>query len=347
MSIRIIVTAVGGTLAPLNIRLLKQARHGEVWVLGVDTRADAIGRYFADAFAVVPRGDKAGYADAILALVAKHKINLILPLSDEEALALAANRARFDAAGATLACAPLETLQLMSDKFATYELLAKSGIAMPAYVLVNSPTALASAVDRFAKEFGEFAVKPVTARGNRGTVVVRKDVQGAHPYMGSRELHMDFDTFRREHLQAMPAPAIVMERLFAPAYDIDVLARDGQMLRAMPRKRINPAGAPFAGSTLTPSRPLLELAERITAVLKLSWLYDYDIMTSAAGDPVAIEINPRSSGSIAAAILAGEPFYDDLFALALGEPLSSRRVTTETTVLPFMDCLVLPDIKTG
>ena len=68
-------------------------------------------------------------------------------------------------------------------------------------------------IDSFARDFGEFAVKPVTARGNRGTVVVRRDIRGAVPYMGSRELHMDLDTFRRDHLEAMAVPAIVMERL--------------------------------------------------------------------------------------------------------------------------------------
>ena len=229
------------------------------------------------------------------ALIAAHRIDIVLPWSDEEALALAANRSRIDAAGATLACAPFATLQSVSDKFASYVLLAKAGIAMPAFVKVDTPAMLECEVDRFAKEFGEFAVKPVIARGNRGTVVVRKDVAGAQPYMGSREMHMDIETFRRDYLGSTSTPAIVMERLFPPAYDIDVLAQDGRVLRAMPRRRVNPAGTPFTGSILTPTHSLFDLAEKITSALNLSWLYDYDIMTNAQGAPVPIEINPRPS----------------------------------------------------
>jgi carbamoyl-phosphate synthase large subunit len=342
MKRRVLVTATGGTLAPLNIRLMKQSRHAEVFVLGVDTRADAAGRYFADAFAQVPEGDAPGYVDAIVRLIQKHQIDIVLPWSDEEALALAGQRTQVEGGGAILACAPLATLQIMSDKFATYELMAKAGILMPSFVKVENQSALEAAVGRFARDFGEFAVKPVTARGNRGTIVVRTDITGAQPYLGSRELHMDIETFKRHHLAEMPLPAIVMERLHAPAYDIDVLAHAGKVLRAMPRRRLNPAGIPFMGGVLTPTKPLLDLADRITQALNLSWLYDYDLMTNGRGEAIPIEINPRPSGSIAAAILAGVPFYDDLIALANGQPISDVPLPGEVAVIPYMDCRVVP-----
>jgi len=339
---RILVTAAGGVLAPLNICLLKQSRHGGVWVLGVDSRAEAAGRYFADAFAQVPPGGDPGYADSILALIERHRIEIVLPWSDEEALALAAERARIEASGALLACAPLATLRTMSDKFATYRLLQQAGLAMPSFVKAETADALFAAVHRFAREFGEFAVKPTTARGNRGTVVVRSDIHGAMPYMGSRELHMDLDTFRNDHLATTAVPAIIMERLYPPAYDIDVLAQNGKVLRAMPRRRLNPSGVPYTGSVLTPSQPLFDLAGRIAQALELSWLYDFDLMTNAKGKAIVIEVNPRPSGSIAAAILAGVPFYDDLIALANGLSVANVNLPGETTVIPYMDCVLAP-----
>lgn len=347
MKTRILVTAVGGTLAPLNIRLLKRSRCSDVWVLGVDSRADAAGRYFADAFARVPPGDDPAYSEAILSLVRQHGIDLILPWSDEEALALAAQREALAAAGGILACAPLSTLQIMTDKAASYRLLSSAGVRMPAWQQVGDHSALADVVEQYRRDHGEFAVKPVTARGNRGTVVVRKDVDGVENYMGSRELHMDFDTFRRAHLEQFPLPAIVMERLFPPAYDIDVLAKDGIVLRAMPRRRLNPAGVPFMGGVLTPTRELFDLASLITKAMNLSWLYDYDLMTNARGEAVPIEINPRPSGSIAAAIVAGVPFYDDLIALKNGLEPAKIVMPRETTIIPFLDCHVVSPGQTS
>ena len=133
-----------------------------------------------------------------------------------------------------------------------------------------------------------------------------------------------------------------MERLSAPAYDIDVLARDGKVLRAMPRRRLNPAGIPFTGGVLTPTKPLLTLARAhhrgIQAVLALRLRRDD---RSARQRPVPIEINPRPSGSIAAAILAGVPFYDDLIALA-NDGSSRRSSCRKFAVIPYMDCRIVP-----
>jgi biotin carboxylase len=245
--------------------------------------------------------------------------------------------------GATLACAPIETLKLMTDKAATYRRFAEAGLDMPDWFLAESERAFVDAVDRFAAR-GDFVVKPVTARGNRGTVVVRKDADGAARYAGSREWHADPASFRRELMAevARNLPVVVMERLFPPAYDIDILAWQGRLLRVMPRRRLNPAGVPFTGGVLTPREDLIELARRVTAAFDLSWLYDYDLMTDRAGRPVVIEINPRPSGSIAASIMAGVPFYEDLLSLAKGEGLPEIAPSGEIAVVPYLDCRLVP-----
>ncbi len=155
---------------------------------------------------------------------------------------------------------------------------------------------------------------------------------------------MDPRTFRADYIEAavMSLPAMVMERLVPPAYDIDVLALRGKLLRAAPRRRLNPAGVPFTGGVVTFAEPLLALARQVTEALSLDWLYDCDVMTDHAGEPVVIEINPRPSGSIAAAILAGVPFYDDLITLVQGEPLPEIPPLSEVAVVPFLDCLIVP-----
>lgn len=340
--IRLLVTATGGGLAPLNMRLLREVRDHNVWLAAVDASVEGVGRYFADYFAAVPNGDDPGYVDAIVDIVHQQNINFVLPWSDEEALALAQSRDRIEAAGATLTCTDFDTLQMMNDKAASFRLLADAGIRVPEWALATSKDELTQQIERFHDANGEFVVKPLVARGNRGTIVIRADVTGASNYRGSRELHMDMGSFMSEYFDftVTDLPIMVMERLSAPAYDIDVLAQDGKMLRAMPRERLNPAGVPFTGGILRPRKDLLDLAERITRTLKLNWLYDYDIMTSQDGEPVVIELNPRPSGSIAAAILAGVPFYDDLFALAFGDEIQEISPIEDVAVVPFTDCTI-------
>lgn len=315
----ILVTASGGALAPMNILLMQSGRR-RCRVFAVDSRADATGRHFADGFAVVPPGDDPAYADAVIGLVRKHAIDVVLPWSDEEAVALALRRDDVRAAGAMLAVADTRTLLVMNDKAATYQRLRDAGIATARWAEVADRAALAAELESLRQDHGEAVVKPKAARGNRGTFVIRSDVQGAQEYLGSREIHLGWDDFERDHRAEVEAllPVIVMERLTEPAIDIDILAHRGRNVHAVPRERVNPAGIPFKGSIFRFTPELLALAERVTSALDLSWLYDYDVMYTRDRVPVILEVNPRPSGSIAASIASGVPLYDDMLDLVDG-----------------------------
>ncbi|MHA1567294.1 MAG: ATP-grasp domain-containing protein [Alphaproteobacteria bacterium] len=341
MTMRLLVTATGGALAPVNIRLLRESRRHDVWVLAVDLNEQATGRYFADAFATVPAGDAPDYAAAIAKLVQQHRIDLVMPWSDEEALALATAREPIEAAGATLACTATHTLGIMADKARTFETLGSAGIALPDWSLATTMDELTSAIDTLIARHGEIALKPLISRGNRNVYVIRRDITGVVDYMGSRETHLDLANFQRDHCRDLAAhlPVMVMERLYPPALDIDVLAWRGKLQYAVPRRRINPAGIPFRGTVFDQRGDLIDLAAQITELLDLSWLYDFDIMTTRTGQPVPIELNPRPSGSVAASIIAGVPFYDDLLSLAQGDIAQPQTPPAPgRTVIPYIAC---------
>ncbi|HEX9648278.1 MAG TPA: ATP-grasp domain-containing protein [Alphaproteobacteria bacterium] len=338
MTVRLMITAAGGALSCQTIAYAKASARYTIEVLAVDMADTALGRYAADHFATVPHGASDGYVDRICALVADYGIDLVLPCSDEEALALAAERARLEALGSTLACADIETLRVMGDKSRAYRTLAAHGLPAPAFRLAETPAALAAATEAFQAERGAFVVKPPAgSRGGRDTIIVHGGVAGARPYSGGRELEMDYDTFRREFLAAAAGrlPALVCERLVPPAYDVDVLARDGRALRAVPRRRLNPAGVPYRGYVVEDRPDLVALAAATAEALALSWLYDFDVMQTLDGRPAILELNPRPSGSFATSIAAGVPLIDDLVALAKGEPLSDAGpLPSALTVVP-------------
>lgn len=338
MTYRVLLTSTGGGMSPLAIRCLQESRRHEVSVIAVDARADAMGRYFADAFEAVPPGDDAGYVPALADVAARHGADLVLPCSDEEALALSAARETVEATGATLACVDHDTLRRMAHKPSAMKLLADHGIDAPAWRLADTEEALTAAVDEMIAAKGEFAVKPVASRGGRDVYVVAADAVGSVPYNDGRETYCDLASFRRDHMAALAPlmPVLVMERLQPPAWDIDVLAWQGEALRLAPRRRVNPGGVPFKGGIVECLEPLMDLGRRVTEVLNLSWLYDYDVMSTMDGRPVVMELNPRPSGSIAAAVAAGVPLLDDLISLAKGEALPPVEAPVPTAVLPHM-----------
>ncbi len=336
MSFTLLMTCVGGELAPFLIRLLKESPRHDIKVIGVDARADAGGRHFADAFAIVPLGTDARYVDAIGDLVTAHKVDLVLPTSDEEALALSRTRERIEALGCTVACADHAALAIFSDKVLAYRRMAELGLPAPDWRAAETLDELAEAVDELYRAHGELVVKPAVARGGRGVTVIRSDITGTQTIEGGREIHADHDSFLREHLAgyAGQLPALAMQRLVEPVHDLDMLAWKGRPVRVVPRRRVDSA-RPNEGHTIVGNPDLIDLGRRIIEGFDLSWLYDCDIMYDRDGRPGVLEVNPRQSGSVSATIAAGVPLLDDLVSLAKGEAVPEIDIPVGRVVVPF------------
>lgn len=342
MSFTLLLTCVGGELAPQVIRSLKSSRRHDIKVIGVDADENAAGRHFADVFAVVPRGDDPHYVEAVAELALRHSADLVLPTSDEEALALSMSRAAIEEAGCRVACADAEILRLIANKATCYERLAELGLPVPEWELVDDLDALAEAVDALYARRGAAVVKPAGERGGRGVCVIGPVAQDSRPGEGGRERHMDLQSFHRDYLAGFASmmPAVVMQRLEVPVHDIDMLAWNGKPIRVVPRRRVDSA-LPNEGHTIVGNDDLIDLGRRLIEGFGLTWLYDCDVMYDADGTPGILEINPRPSGSIAATIAAGVPLLDDLISLAKGEPVPDVPLPVGRVVVPYKSLAVV------
>jgi carbamoylphosphate synthase large subunit len=322
MSFTLLLTCVGGELSPQVIQLLKSSQRHNVKVVGVDANENPTGRYFADEFSVVPGGNDPAYPEAIAELVAKHNVDLVLPTSDEEAVALALNRQLIEGQSCQLACTSAEVLEIIANKALAYERFAEMGLPVPSWRRTDTLEEIPLAIDEIVELTGQAVVKPAGERGGRGVFVIRNDLKGAHPYDGGREIHMDADTFKADYLKSFAPylPSMVMERLVDPVYDVDMLAWKGKAQRVLARRRVDSA-LPNAGHTFIDSPELVELGHQLIEKFNLSWLYDCDVMYNHKGKPGILEINPRPSGSVATTVVAGVPLLDDMISLAKGEPL--------------------------
>ncbi len=337
MSYRILLTCAGGGLAPEAIRLLRTAsRHGENFVVAVDSSPNAIGRHFANAFELVPDGKDIRYAEVIGDIARRYQIDLVIPWSDDEALSAARGRALIEIGGRQLACAKATILETLADKTATYAVLESAGLPVPLWKRVIDVNDLCLTVDSLINQDRDVVVKPAISRGGRDVCVISRGSDSARSYSGGREMHMGIDTFKREYLSGYQNlfPVMVMEKLLEPTFDLDMLSRDGELIRAVVRRRVNPA-VPNEGHIIEDNHEIYQLAPRIVSAFGLSWLYDCDIMLNTNGQPRILEINPRPSGSAAVAVAAGIPLFDDLISLAKGEKIPDIATPFGHKVVPY------------
>ncbi len=342
---RVLMTAVSGAFGGQNIDFMKKAiRNEKVWVLGVDIVHSYVAENKADKFELVPAGNSEDYINIISKLIKLHNISIVLPCSDEEAINLSKNKQKIESTGALLATADFPEINIMSNKISTYRLFKKLGIDVPDFQVINNKTELYEYTSIFYKERNSFVIKDAVARGNRGTILVDKDVDGIEEYKGSREIHIGWEYFNDNIIKEIGNifPKLITERLYEPAFDIDILAKYGKVIHAIARERINPAGVPYHGNIMRNSPKLLDLAKKVSEGLKLSWLYDIDVMTRKDGTPIILEVNPRPSGSSVASMECGVPLYRDLLELFSSDSFQPYKYPKEGTIIsPSLICNII------
>ena len=282
---------IGATGAPGTARLLRALReNGErrVRLVGVDMAERSIGRHLCDAFHLVPSGSEPAYADALLEIVERERVEVVLPQSSHELPPLAARRGEFPV---PVLVSGTETVRRSNDKAETYELLHRIGVRAPRFRRAGG----AGAVERAARELGyperPVCFKPVFSSGSRGFRVLDATIDRTHQLLYERPGAVAMRL--EEALELLPEDGIdllVMELATGPERTIDGIADGRRVVLGHPKTRESlRAGLAMYFETLD-APELDELAERIVAELEIEWFFNIQLV----GEHV-IEVNPRIS----------------------------------------------------
>jgi len=129
--ITVLVTASGAPGTAALLRALRANGERGVRIVGIDMSPQAIGRQFCDRFYVVPPGRDPAFIDAVLDIVRRENIDVVLPQSSFDLLALAEGRERFMATNVLVS--PPDAIRTANDKAAAYALLERLGLRAPAW----------------------------------------------------------------------------------------------------------------------------------------------------------------------------------------------------------------------
>lgn len=323
MKARILLTCAGGTMLPDLLTHLRSDPVLTPYLVGVDASPNAAGRAYVDAFYQVPWGEDSTYVDEVARIVAAEKVDLVMPGSDPEAFSLAAGRDKIEAAGAVVLASPVAVLDLIRDKQATYRALQAAGLRVPEYVCASNVEDVRLAITGFGYPRRSVIVKPVAGRGGRGMRVLLGSEAAPAAWIGggAREKRVAFQATPEEMNEWLSdGTLMVMPLLHAPVHDVDVFAVRGRARAALVRRRFNPAGIPFTGNRIVSDPVIMKYCLEIAEVLGLDALHDMDLMTDDQGRPCLLEVNPRPSGSVVAAHVAGFPVVASAIAETLGTP---------------------------
>ena len=303
----VVVTSASTRVGYNIVRSL--ARHGLRVGVGVDQNSGMArySRYSAGSFLLPSyRAQPEEFIKVLGNTVRAHASPVCIP-ADEDVFIVAQHADALREAGARIAVAPLETLQLLDDKYRATRLAQSLGIPTPATIMPQS----SAEIEAFVRDHAG----PVVLKFIRSSAAY-----GVH-YLNADRL--------REQLASILAPDgsdygrfILQEFVRAPGYGVSMLFDRGRLKAGFAHRRLRellPSGGP---STLRQSirHPEIEAyAERILANVGYHGVAMVEFKHDAAtGRSWFLEINPRWWGSVALTIQAGADFPVWFYALAAG-----------------------------
>ncbi len=335
---RIMMTSCGGLVVPGMVNLLRSC-FDKLYILGVDRHNDAVGRHFVDVFSTVPSGDDKNYAEFVLNLSKQNHIQLIVPLSDEEALSLSRHRAEFCREGISVLCSDYDSVRIASDKGLLLKHLADFGIKTPSFFLPRTIEELDAAVEQLGYPENEVVMKPTSGRGARGFWILSEKVRGFDLLFKEKPLQrLPYKIIREFLSQAREFPRIMaMEYLRGPDFNVDVFyGEHGSPLHIIPIQRIKPSAGPVQVGKFVRDKKIDSMVREMSRAFSFNYLVNVELAYPAGnntGVPLIYEINPRISAPIAAHKAAGVNLLYHAVMTGLGKPIPEELEFKENALM--------------
>jgi carbamoyl-phosphate synthase large subunit len=288
----VLVTASGAPGTAALLRALRENGEREIRLVGCDMSERAIGRRLCDAFTQVPPGSSPLFAEAVLELCRRERIDVVLPQSSHDLLGLAQAKADFASAGITVLVSSAEAIRTANDKAACYTLFDEIGVRGPAWRRVRGGRELARAAGELGYPRRPVCFKPVSSSGSRGFRVLDPTVDRAHQLLHERpgSLAMRLDEVSELLPEVGGDELLVMELAEGKERTIDGIAAGGRILLGHPKTRESMrAGLAMYFETLE-DETLMAIAQRIVGALGLDHFFNIQLVGE-----VVIEVNPRIS----------------------------------------------------
>jgi carbamoyl-phosphate synthase large subunit len=284
----ILVSACGAPGTAALLRALRANGERDARLVGTDMSELAVGRHLCDAFHRVPRGADPAFADAIVDVCARERVDVVLPQSSHDLLGLAEAKPRFEIP--VLVPSPA-TVRRCNDKADAYAALAAAGVRAPESHRASGRDAITEAARALGYPDRDVAVKPVFSSGSRGFRVLSASADRREQLLTNRPGVAE--ALRLEELVDLlgeETEMLVMELAEGLERTIDGFAERGRVVlgHAKTREAMR-AGLAMYFETLDDPW-LLEVASAIVAELELDHIFNIQLV----GDRV-IEINPRIS----------------------------------------------------
>jgi len=285
------------------IKLIREAdTEGRFTIIHSNANRHAPAARLAHEFHVEPTGLKGdAYVDWCLAFCRDQKIDIFVP--GREATVLAAEHARFaDIKTRVLSAAPPAQLKRIHDKADFYAATVLPDAPVAAFRPFETLEQFDAAYAELRPHHAKLCVKPAHGIYGLGFAIVDEERSSAALLLGGVEYHIGYQDLRRGlgELGSFKT-MLLMEFLDGPEYSVDCVGDHGRLVTGVVRRKLPQAGS---GQLIDMRQDILDATARLAADYQLNGVFNVQFR-EGGGRPRLLEINPRMSGGIGMACLAG------------------------------------------
>ena len=271
----------------------------------------------ADYFELEPSVNGKEYVDYCLNFCHQHKIDVFVPRYN--VTTLVNYKEDFEHIGVkVMFIGSSETYQLLESKIETYEALRNTDIvAIPKSFCVENYKDFEKAYQEIIENGSSACMKPISGIGGNGFKRILETMTEVEELYQSTSITIAKERILRVLQNSQNVkPFMVSEYLEGDEFSIDCLANEGELIVAIPRKKLD-----LYRQTIEYRESLVAIAQKLTQRFKLSNLYNIQVKYHK-GNVYLIEINTRMSAGIHKSCLAGVNFLYLAIKLLLGESVT-------------------------
>lgn len=285
------------------IKLIREAdREGRYTLIYSNANRHAAAGLLAHEFQVEPTGlEPSAYVDWCMDFCRRHAVGIFVP--GREATLLAAEHARFaDIGTRVLSAASHATLQLLHDKARFYAEAGLPQAPVAEFRRFENVEEFDQAWEELRARHARLCVKPSHSIYGLGFAVVDEQRSSAELLLAGVDYHIGYDDLRRG-LAALGRfrTMLLMEYLDGPEYSVDCVGDNGRLVSAVVRRKLAQSGS---GQLIDQRRDILDATAGLAGRYGLNGVFNVQFR-EGGGRPRLLEINPRMSGGIGMACMAG------------------------------------------
>lgn len=230
-----------------------------------------------------------------------HQVDIFVP-GKEASLISSAHQAFLEIGTRVLSVATTANLDLLHDKARFYENVDLPVAPPPDFRVIQNIDQFNVAYAKLRALYPKLCVKPSVSVYGLGFSVLDEERNCAQILLDGSQYHIGLEDLRRGLAQQMSfRTMLLMEYLEGHEYSVDCVADHGRLLCAVARKKPLAAGH---GQTIVIHAGIEAAATKLAADYALNGVFNVQFRETG-GQLRLLEINPRMSGGIGMACLAG------------------------------------------